>query len=84
MISSFGCARNGSLTFANRWLVCRAKGNVPFVWRILKTKNVGRQKIKLYRDGWCGRQSFRFDFLLCLCMSSCQFSCRCLFSQACL
>ena len=41
---------------------------------------MGRQKTKLYRVGWCGRQSVQFDFLLCLCMSSCQFSCRCLFS----
>jgi len=44
-----------------------------------KKQNVGRQKIKLYRDGWCGRQSVRFGFLLCLCMSTWQYSCRYLF-----
>ena len=49
------------------------------MWVGSLTKNAGWQKIKLYRVGRCGRQSFRFVFHVCICMSSYQFPCRCLF-----
>ena len=37
-------ARIGSLTFAKRGLVCRAKGNVPIVGRLLNKKCVSANK----------------------------------------
>jgi hypothetical protein len=41
-----GCvsARFGSLTFAKRWLVCRAKGNVPNVGRLSAFLSCGSEK----------------------------------------
>jgi hypothetical protein len=37
-------ARFGSLTFAKRWLVCRAKGNVPNVGRLSAFLSCGSAK----------------------------------------
>jgi hypothetical protein len=43
-------AKNGSFGFAKRWLVCRAKPNVPFVWLAkIELKKSAVEKNKKYR-----------------------------------
>jgi hypothetical protein len=64
--------RFGSLTFAKRWLVCRAKGNVPNVGRLSAFLSYGStKKLNLFLSlSFC--LSFSNHFL-------CHFRCRCLF-----
>lgn len=43
-LKRFTIGRFGSLTFAKRWLVCRAKGNVPNVGRLSAFLSCGSAK----------------------------------------
>ena len=66
--------RFGSLTFAKRGLVCRAKGNVPNVGWLSPFFSCGSaKKLNLFSF------NFSFSFLILKPFFFCHFRCRCLF-----
>ncbi len=62
-------ARFGSLIFAKRWLVCRAKGNVPSAFRFFFLRVGKKTKSFVFQVCHCPYIIFRFQihFLFQVC-----------------
>ena len=71
--------KNWLFDFCEAWACVSGKRQCANCGSARENKKCGSAKNKTLSGRLAWSQSVRFDFLLCLCMSSCQFSCRCLF-----